>query len=501
ETTALGWWDDDGEILGGRDGQAGGTWLGTSRGGKIAFLTNVREIAGSPSINSNSRGHLPLRFLKSTKSPKEFGEELVDEAHHYQYGGFNLIVADFCSMTMFYITNRPKGDDGNGCLSLTEVSPGIHVLSNAKLDTPWPKAQRLRNSFEEAVNKCGEAEISVEEMTRKLMNDTTKDEDESKLPRIYPPEFEYHLSAIFVEADTALGRYGTRSTSAVILRSSEKWSATSKLNKPNGGLGGGCGVGGEERRIGELQLPLPIFSFHVAVVKKEAPSLSLELRREYRRREDGKMLFRLPMRLFATQSHYRIADAIEAENRCTRQTRLFIDQINMQQGQILALEGKGLKKLVGDVEVPVAAVVVMACDRADYLERTIKSVLKYQTPVASRYPLFISQHLDFEPVHTERPGELIAYYKIAHDMEIAPDFFDYFEAGAALLDSDKSIMAISSWNDNGQRQFVYDPYVLYRSDFFPGLGWMLSKSTWDELSPKWPKAYPSGIVFVIIFEL
>ncbi|KAL3843313.1 hypothetical protein ACJIZ3_000716 [Penstemon smallii] len=204
ETTALGWWDDDGEILGGRDRQAGGTWLGTSRGGKIAFLTNVREIAGSPSINSNSRGHLPLRFLKSTKSPKEFGEELVDEAHHYQYGGFNLIVADFCSMTMFYITNRPKDDNGNGCLSLTEVSPGIHVLSNAKLDTPWPKAQRLRNSFEEAVNKCGEAEISVKEMTRKLMNDTTKDEDESKLPRIYPPEFEYHLSAIFVEADTAL---------------------------------------------------------------------------------------------------------------------------------------------------------------------------------------------------------------------------------------------------------------------------------------------------------
>ncbi|KAL3843312.1 hypothetical protein ACJIZ3_000715 [Penstemon smallii] len=268
----------------------------------------------------------------------------------------------------------------------------------------------------------------------------------------------------------------------------------------------------------------------------------------------------IQMRLFATQSYYadRIADAIEAENQCTRQTRLFIDQISEQQGQILALEEgkkhqdqecgqlralvqdlerKGLKKLVDDVEVPVAAVVVMACNRADYLDRTIKSILKYQTPVASRYPLFISQdgadpnvkstslsynqltymqHLDFEPVHTERPGELIAYYKIARhykwaldqlfyehkfnrviiledDMEIAPDFFDYFEAGAALLDSDKSIMAISSWNDNGQRQFVYDPNVLYRSDFFPGLGWMLSKSTWDELSPKWPEAYPSGI--------
>ncbi|KAF9676402.1 hypothetical protein SADUNF_Sadunf09G0134800 [Salix dunnii] len=177
-----------------------------------------------------------------------------------------------------------------------------------------------------------------------------------------------------------------------------------------------------------------------------------------------------------------------------------------------AVSGKGLKKLVD--KVPVAAVVIMACNRADYLERTIKSVLKYQSSVASKYPLFVSQdgtdpnvrskamsydqlmyiqHLDSKPVHTERPGELIAYYKIANDMEIAPDFFDYFEAAAALLDKDKSIMAVSSWNDNGQKQFVHDPYELYRSDFFPGLGWMLTKSIWDELSPKWPKAYPFSI--------
>ncbi|XP_071691383.1 alpha-1,3-mannosyl-glycoprotein 2-beta-N-acetylglucosaminyltransferase-like isoform X2 [Rutidosis leptorrhynchoides] len=177
--------------------------------------------------------------------------------------------------------------------------------------------------------------------------------------------------------------------------------------------------------------------------------------------------------------------------------------------------------------VPLAAVVIMACNRADYLERTIKSILKYHDAVALKFPVFVSQdgsnsdvrtkalsykqlnymqHLDYEPVHTERLGEIIAYYKIARhykwaldklfykhnfnrvviledDMEISPDFFSYFEAGADLLDKDQSIMAISSWNDNGQNQFVHDPY------FFPGLGWMLSKFTWDELSPKWPKAY------------
>ncbi|XP_024635233.1 alpha-1,3-mannosyl-glycoprotein 2-beta-N-acetylglucosaminyltransferase [Medicago truncatula] len=264
----------------------------------------------------------------------------------------------------------------------------------------------------------------------------------------------------------------------------------------------------------------------------------------------------IQMRLFASQSQYadRLAAAIEAENHCTAQIRSLIDQISLQQGRILDLqqernrreqecsqikslvqdlERKDVRRLIDKVQVPVAAVVIMACNRADYLERTINSVLKYQRPISSRFPLFVSQdgsnsdvkrkalsydelshmqHLDFEPVQTERPGELIAYYKIARhykwalgqlfdkhnfnrviiledDMEIAPDFFDYFEAMATLLDKDKSIMAVSSWNDNGQKQFVHDPYELYRSDFFPGLGWMLARSTWDELSPKWPKAY------------
>ncbi|GJU98679.1 alpha-1,3-mannosyl-glycoprotein 2-beta-N-acetylglucosaminyltransferase-like protein [Tanacetum coccineum] len=240
------------------------------------------------------------------------------------------------------------------------------------------------------------------------------------------------------------------------------------------------------------------------------------------------------VKLFATQSEYadKVTAAVEAEDHCRNQMRLLIDQISTNQQHIVGLEEKvklqkqeceQLRAVVQELEknsvsslmhganVPVAAVVIMACNRADYLERTIESILKYHGSVASKFPIFVSQdgsnsdvrtkamgydqltymqHLDNRPVHTERPGELIAYYKIANDMEIAPDFFNYFEAGADLLDKDKSIMAISSWNDNGQIQFVHDPYTLYRSDFFPGLGWMLSKSTWDELSPKWPRAYP-----------
>ncbi|GAB2219285.1 hypothetical protein Droror1_Dr00006920 [Drosera rotundifolia] len=283
----------------------------------------------------------------------------------------------------------------------------------------------------------------------------------------------------------------------------------------------------------------------------------------------GAAFIYIQMRLFTTQSKYadRLASAVDLENQCTGQMRLLIDQISMQQGEITALkeeqtrrdeecsqlgalvqdlEKKGLQRVTAMGQVPVAAVVLMACNRADYLERTIQSILKYHGSVSSKYPLFISQdgsnpqvkdkalsydkitymqHLDNRKIRTERPGELIAYYKIANhykwaldalfykhnfskvviledDMEIAPDFFEYFEAAADLLDKDKSIMAVSSWNDNGQKQFVKDPYVLYRSDFFPGLGWMLSRSTWDELSPKWPKAYPCwwfDVVFSPVF--
>ncbi|KAF5745817.1 alpha-1 3-mannosyl-glycoprotein 2-beta-N-acetylglucosaminyltransferase [Tripterygium wilfordii] len=114
------------------------------------------------------------------------------------------------------------------------------------------------------------------------------------------------------------------------------------------------------------------------------------------------------------QSEYadRLAAAVESENHCTSQMRLLIDQISMQQGRLVALdeerkrkeeectqlkalvkefERKGLQRVINKEQAPVAAVVIIACNRADYLERTVKSVLKYQSSVASKYPLFVSQ--------------------------------------------------------------------------------------------------------------
>ncbi|XP_004290063.1 PREDICTED: transport and Golgi organization protein 2 homolog [Fragaria vesca subsp. vesca] len=206
-TAPLAWWDDNNRILGGRDAVEGGTWMACSKDGKVALLTNVRELKRLEKCKS--RGHLPSRFLSGKKSPMEFAEEVVEEAD--QYNGFNLILADLRSKTMLYVTNRPKEEKK----FVTEVSPGIHVLTNdAMLDSPWPKSQRLGNSFKEVLNKYGDDEVSLKEMAVQLMTDTTRD-DRSLLPCIYSPEVEYELSSIFIAYARELGCYGTRSTDAV----------------------------------------------------------------------------------------------------------------------------------------------------------------------------------------------------------------------------------------------------------------------------------------------
>jgi len=130
------WWaagEDGKEILGGRDELGGGTWMGCTRDGKLAFLTNVRE--PDSIIGAKTRGQLPVRFLQGSHSPLEYATEIAKEAD--QYNGFNLILADVNSGTMVYISNRPGGDP-----VIQTVAPGLHVLSNGAIDSPWPKVRR-----------------------------------------------------------------------------------------------------------------------------------------------------------------------------------------------------------------------------------------------------------------------------------------------------------------------------------------------------------------------
>ncbi|XP_054620183.1 alpha-1,3-mannosyl-glycoprotein 2-beta-N-acetylglucosaminyltransferase b [Dunckerocampus dactyliophorus] len=194
-------------------------------------------------------------------------------------------------------------------------------------------------------------------------------------------------------------------------------------------------------------------------------------------------------------------------------------------------------KLATSVASPevVIPILVIACDRVT-VKRSLDKLIQYR-PSPELYPIIVSQdcsHAETASVigsygtqvtHIRQPDlsdirvrpehrKFQGYYKIARhyrwalnqvfntfsqstvvivedDLEVAPDFFEYFRALYPVLRSDPTLWCVSAWNDNG-RDALVDPsktHLLHRTDFFPGLGWMLLKELWDELEPKWPSAF------------
>ncbi|AQK45683.1 Ser/Thr-rich protein T10 in DGCR region [Zea mays] len=144
----------------------------------------------------------------SSLCPLEYATEIAKEAD--QYNGFNLILADVNSGTMVYISNRPGGDP-----VIQTVAPGLHVLSNAAINSPWPKAMRLGQSFKRYLTIHDDAEASLKQMVEELMMDTARP-DRSMVPDTGDdPEWEYKLSSIFIDTAKEQARYGTRSMVAL----------------------------------------------------------------------------------------------------------------------------------------------------------------------------------------------------------------------------------------------------------------------------------------------
>jgi alpha-1,3-mannosyl-glycoprotein beta-1,2-N-acetylglucosaminyltransferase len=93
-------------------------------------------------------------------------------------------------------------------------------------------------------------------------------------------------------------------------------------------------------------------------------------------------------------------------------------------------------------------------------------------------------------VHGAKHGTPQRVIILEEDLHVAPDFFDYFAATAPLLDHDSSLLAVSAFHDNGFAHNVRNASRILRSDFFPGLGWMMNRRLWvDELQSKWPGGY------------
>ena len=133
------------EIISGRDARAGGTWLGVTPGGRVAFLTNVREPKGEPSVSS--RGDLVTRWLEGISAAEEFSAIL--QRSDATYSGFNLVLGDLQRNAWTWLTNRSTVSD-SGWHAQT-VLPGVYGLSNASLDTPWPKTTELKRVLSSAL--------------------------------------------------------------------------------------------------------------------------------------------------------------------------------------------------------------------------------------------------------------------------------------------------------------------------------------------------------------
>ncbi|GMH54000.1 hypothetical protein TrRE_jg4528 [Triparma retinervis] len=105
----------------------------------------------------------------------------------------------------------------------------------------------------------------------------------------------------------------------------------------------------------------------------------------------------------------------------------------------------------------------------------------------------LSQHYGFglrEVFEKSSPEATKRVIILEEDIEVAVDFFKMFEALAPMLDDPReNLLCASAWNDNGMRGYVEDSKKLVRSDFFPGLGWMMTREVWEDLSPKWPRGY------------
>jgi uncharacterized protein with NRDE domain len=139
-------WPEHSDLLAGRDLEQGGTWMGITRTGRFAAITNYRDPARTTPA-PRSRGELPLDYLTGSLDPQSYLLGLNDRSQ--EYAGFNLLVGDTDSL--WYLTNSPAPP---ACVP-RRLEPGLYGLSNARLDTPWPKVVLGKNRLRALLENNG----------------------------------------------------------------------------------------------------------------------------------------------------------------------------------------------------------------------------------------------------------------------------------------------------------------------------------------------------------
>lgn len=199
-TRPAGFWEDCPRILAGRDLEAGGTWLGMTRQGRFAAVTNVRN--GPPATAApRSRGELTRDFLRGNSSPGDYATAIMDRAG--DYGGFNLLLGD--GDELLYCENFSK--------TTQRLSPGVYGLSNHLLDTPWPKVVSGKNRLTELLEQWHSAAQADTGKLLDILTDKTIVEDELLPDTGVGLSLERQLSPIFIAGEG----YGTVCSTAVVV--------------------------------------------------------------------------------------------------------------------------------------------------------------------------------------------------------------------------------------------------------------------------------------------
>lgn len=214
-TAAAAFWSDHPHILAGRDLECLGTWLGVTRDGRFAALTNFRNPRARKS-DAPSRGRLVSGFLESKMEPRAYLERIAPSAS--SYNGFNLLLGDVNELLCF----------SSHTAAVQQLRAGVYGVSNHLLDTPWPKVTRGKQRLRAAMAH----EPSAEALLDLLYDSEPAREDE--LPDTgVGAGVERILSPALIVSD----RYGTRASTAVLFGRDGNVSFTERTILPGGRIG------------------------------------------------------------------------------------------------------------------------------------------------------------------------------------------------------------------------------------------------------------------------
>jgi uncharacterized protein with NRDE domain len=195
-TAVLHNWENHPELFAGKDLQGNGTWLGVTKKGKIAAITNYRDMSKIKD-NAPTRGKLVIDFLLNEIPPEQYTNLLLGKADIYN--GYNLIYGN--SDDLYYLSNINKEP--------VKLSKGIYGLSNHLLDSPWPKVVKSKNIFSELIKEHSPSKKKMFE----LLKDDEIYPDESLPETGLGIDLERMVSPIF----TVTEKYGTRSSSVIFI--------------------------------------------------------------------------------------------------------------------------------------------------------------------------------------------------------------------------------------------------------------------------------------------